>query len=233
MAEKSSVDPETHDSENSGLSTSDKIVRHILKGLYEGRYVAGQRLVEPDMVSRYNVSRSTVREAIKRLAAQGVVETHHNRGARIRQVTKDEARNILLITEVIVGLAARMAAENIAEPQNRQLFEEVLHDLLASGTLADRYEFVRMRNRFHRTMARISKNPELEQIMANLQVHLVRNRLVMQPEERAKSYAAIGAAILAGDAETAEKNARAHVRHMINLLDEVYVPSFIGPEGEG
>jgi DNA-binding GntR family transcriptional regulator len=220
------------DTEQVGLSTSDKIVKHILKGLYEGRYVAGQRLVEPDMVSRYNVSRSTVREAIKRLAAQGVVETHHNRGARIRQLSKEEARNILLITEVIVGLAARLAARHIDEPGNRELFNQTLTDLLDAAKQADRYEFVRMRNRFHRNMTRIAKNPELEQIMANMQVHLVRNRLVMQPEERVKSYQAIGAAILAGDDETAEKNARNHVRRMIDLLDEVYVPAFISPEGD-
>lgn len=226
-------DTEKIEAETPALSTSDKIVKHILKGLYEGRYVAGQRLVEPDLVTRYNVSRSTVREAIKRLAAQGVVETHHNRGARIRQLSKDEARNILLITEVIVGLAARLAAEHIGDPENRKLFADVLSELLAANTMADRYEFVRMRNRFHRTMARISKNPELEQVLANMQVHLVRNRLVMQPEERAKSYAAIGAAILAGDGEQAERNARAHVRRMINLLDEVYIPPFISAETEG
>lgn len=228
-----SIDLDGFEKEGSALSTSDKIVRHIIKGLYEGRYVAGQRLVEPDMVSRYNVSRSTVREAIKRLAAQGVVETHHNRGARIRQVTKEEARNILLITEVIVGLAARMAAQNIADPENRRQFEEVLAALLTSSAVSDRYEFIRMRNRFHRTMARVSRNPELEQIMVNLQVHLVRNRLVMHPDERARSYSAIGAAVLAGDAELAETSARNHVRRMIDLLDKVYVPSFVGPESEG
>jgi DNA-binding GntR family transcriptional regulator len=233
MPDSKKTAPETTEPENPTISSSDRIVKHILKGLYEGRYVAGQRLVEPDMVNRYNVSRSTVREAIKRLAAQGVVETQHNRGARIRQLSKEEARNVLLITEVIVGLAARLAAENIADPENRKLFSEVLSELLAANTLADRYEFVRMRNRFHRTMARISKNPELEQMIANMQVHLVRNRLVMQPEDRSKSYAAIGAAILAGDADAAEKTARAHVRRMIDLLDEVYVPSFISPEGEG
>lgn len=232
MPSTTSIDFEDSDKDGSALSTSDKIVRHILKGLYEGRYVAGQRLVEPDMVSRYQVSRSTVREAIKRLAAQGVVETHHNRGARIRQVTKEEARNILLITEVIVGLAARIAAQNIADPENRKQFEEVLAELLASNTLADRFEFIRMRNRFHRTMARISRNPELEQIMVNLQVHLVRNRLVMHPDERARSYAAIGAAVLAGDADLAETNARNHVRRMIELLDDVFVPSFISPESD-
>lgn len=218
-----------HD-DDPGLSTSDRIVRHIIRGLYDGQYVAGQRLVEPDLVRHYDVSRSTIREAIKRLAAQGVVETHHNRGARIRQLTKHEARNILLITEVIIGLAARLAAEHIDEGDNRKIFADILAELLSASRMADRFQFVRIRNRFHRTMAQISKNPELEQNIANLQVHLVRNRLVMQPEERAKSYAAIGTAILAGDAEGAEKSARAHARRMIDLLDEVYVPAFVDAE---
>lgn len=213
---------------DSEMSSSDRIVKSILKGLYEGRFVAGQRLVEPDLVSQYEVSRSTVREAIKRLASMGVVEASLNRGARIRQLSKDEARNVLRIIEVIVGLAARLAAENITDPHGRAQVELALADLLSASKQADRYEFVRQRNRFNRTLARVSKNPELEQMLANLQVHLVRNRLVMQPEDRARSYAMIGAAVLAGDGDEAERQARAHVRRVVDMLDDVYVPAFIG-----
>lgn len=209
------------------LSTSDRIVRDILRGLYEGRFVAGQRLVEPDLVARYEVSRSTVREAIKRLAAQGVVEAHHNRGARIRQLSKAEARNILLIVEVIVGLAARLAAANIGAPGARAQIEEALNAVFDASRQSDKYDFVRARNRFHRTMARVSGNPELEQMLSNMQVHLVRNRLVMQPDERERSYRAIGTAILAGDAAGAEGAARAHVRRTIDLLDQLYEPPFM------
>ena len=55
-------------------SSSDLIVRDVVRGLYEGRYVAGQRLAEPDLMRSYGVARSTVREAIKRLVAEGVLE---------------------------------------------------------------------------------------------------------------------------------------------------------------
>ncbi|WP_323035635.1 GntR family transcriptional regulator [Pararhodobacter sp.] len=209
------------------LSSSDKIMRDILRGLYEGRYVAGQRLVEPDLVSRYDVSRSTVREAIKRLASQGVVEATHNRGARIRQLSRDEARNILLITEVIIGLAARLAAANINGDGNRARMETALETLLAYCHASDKYEFMRARNRFHRTMAEISRNPELEQMLSNLQVHLVRNRLVMRPEDREASYRAIGRAILAGDEAVAEAQARAHVQKMIELVEKLYEPPIL------
>lgn len=205
-------------------SSSDWIVGDILRGLYEGRYVAGQRLIEPDLVARYDVSRSTVREAIKRLAEQGVVKARHNRGARIRQLTKEEARNILLITEVIVGLAARLAAAHIDGESNRAMMEDVLESIIAASRQDNKFNFMRARNHFHRTMARISRNPELERMLGNLQVHLVRNRLVMKPEDREASYRAIVAAVLAGDQERAEAAARGHVRRMISLLDEVYEP---------
>lgn len=221
MSVSESCDPKAAEER---LSTSDRIVSDILRGLYEGRYAAGQRLVEPDLVARYEVSRSTVREVIKRLAAQGVVEAHHNRSARIRQLTKEEARNILLITEVIVGLAARLAATHIDSESNRATMEEVLESIIAASRQDNKFNFMRARNRFHRAMAKISRNPELEQMLGNLQVHLVRNRLVMDPKDREASYRAIVAAVLAGDQERAEAAARSHVQRMINLLDEVYEP---------
>jgi DNA-binding GntR family transcriptional regulator len=214
---------ESHSSEtDKKLSSSDRIVRDILRGLYEGRFVAGQRLVESDLSESYNVSRTTVREVIKRLAAQGVAETHLNRGARIRRITPDEARNILSITEVIVGLAARLAAANIEENGNRALVEEVLDSVAESCRQADKLVFLHARNRFHRTLTHISCNPELDQILANLQVHLVRNRLVMDPEVREASYRSIGYAILAGDEAQAEVKARAHVRRVAELFESLY-----------
>lgn len=202
------------------LSAAELIVRDILKGLYEGRYVAGQRLAEPDLTARYAVSRSTVREAIKRLTAQGVVENRRYQGARILNVTAIEARNILLIAEMIVGLAARQAAHEIDKGNNRATLEEALEGMAGASASSEKFDVVVARNRFHRTLARIADSRVLENTLANLHVHLVRNKLVMTPEQRLASYRSIAEAIFAGDAETAETRARAHVRVMIDLLDQ-------------
>jgi DNA-binding GntR family transcriptional regulator len=212
-----STDNDTPQSDS--LSAAETIVRDILRGLYEGRYISGQRLAEPDLIARYGVSRSTVREAIKRLAAQGVVETKHHHGARILHVTSTEARNILLIAEVIVGLAARQAAENIEQGNNRTDLQEALDLLAAANSSKQRFDVVLARNRFHRTMARIAGSRVLEQTLGNLHVHLVRNKLVMTPEERSASYVRIAQAIFDGDSAAAENNARAHVRVMIDQLE--------------
>ncbi|WP_158970819.1 GntR family transcriptional regulator [Chachezhania sediminis] len=206
------------DTETGTASAAETIVRDILRGLYEGRYVSGQRLVEPDLIARYGVSRSTVREAIKRLAAQGVVETRHHHGARILTVTKEEGLNILSIAELLVGLAARQAAEHIDRGTARANLREALEAVTTASASGDRFDFILARNRFHRTLAQIAGSRVLEQTLANLHVHLVRNRLVMDPEARAASYRRIADAILAGDPDRAEGAARSHVRVTIEYL---------------
>lgn len=210
----------TEKPEPRSTSAAETIARDILKGLYEGWYVSGQRLAEPDLIARYDVSRSTVREAIKRLAAQGVVETRHHQGARILDISEAEARNILLIAEVIVGLAARQSALSIDTEGSREALQEALDGVKVANRSAERFDVVIARNRFHRTLARIAGSPVLENTLANLHVHLVRNKLVMTPEKRLASYRGIAEAIFAGDAETAETRARAHIRKMIDLLDK-------------
>lgn len=210
----------TADAANPTASAAETIVRDILRGLYEGRYVAGQRLAEPDLIARYGVSRSTVREAIKRLAAQGVVETRHHQGARIMTVTAAEARNILMIAELLVGLAARQATENIDQGSARQDLQAALDGVIETSQGQDRFDVILARNKFHRTLARIAGSRVLETTLSNLHVHLIRNRLVMTPEQRVASYRKIVDAILAGDADAAEANARAHVQVMIDLLGQ-------------
>lgn len=201
------------------VSSSDQIVRDIVRGLYEGRYAAGQRLVEPDLMRRYDVGRSTVREAIQRLVAEGIAVTHAFRGAQIRQLSRVDARNVLLVMELMIGLAARQAAQNISKPGAGDRFRESLDALLAFERQGDSYELVRARNRFYRTMTRIGGNREVERLLPSIQVHLVRAQLRLPPEQRFADYRAIAEAVLAGDAPAAEEAARGHIRRTAETLD--------------
>lgn len=210
------------------VSSSDQIVRDIVRGLYEGRYAAGQRLVEPDLMRRYAVGRSTVREAIKRLAAEGIAVAHAFRGAQIRQLSRVDARNVLLVMELMIGLAARQAAENISRAGASERFKESLDALLAFEQAGDSYELVRARNRFYRTMTRIGGNHEVERLLPSIQVHLVRAHSRLPPEQRFADYRAIAEAVLAGDAARAEETARAHIRRTADTLallpDSAFAP---------
>ena len=104
-------------------SSPYKVYSGVLTGLYEGRFVPGQRLVELDLSRIYQVSRNSVREALSRLEAERVILLTPHRGAQIRLLTRVEARGILEMLELLIGLAARLAAKHIHEAKAAEQFE--------------------------------------------------------------------------------------------------------------
>ncbi len=203
-------------------SASSVIVSDVIKGLYEGRYVTGQRLAERDLMGQYGMSRGSVREALNQMAADGIIELNPYRGARIRKLTRAEAANILSIIEVILGLAARQAAAHIDEGDARDQLKASLDGIVAQVNGSDPVEFIRARGRYFRTLVDINKNDELWRLLPKLQVHLVRTRHNVPTEARVRGYREITDAILAGDEEAAETAARRYVRMTASYV----VPSF-------
>lgn len=197
---------------SSNGSASSSIVRDVIQGLYEGRYVAGQRLAERDLMEHYQLSRSSVREALSQMAADGIVELHPYRGARIRKLTRAQAENILAITEVILGLAARQAAAHIDDGDARDRLRESFEGIATHGGDGDHLSFIERRGQYFRTLMDINGNDELRRLLPRLQVHLVRNRLSVPSDVRVRGYREITEAILAADAEAAEAAARRYVR---------------------
>lgn len=209
--------------DNNG-SASSTIVRDIIQGLYEGYYIAGQRLAERDLTEHYGLSRSSVREALNQMAADGIVEILPYRGARIRKLTKEEAANILSITEVILGLAARQAAAHIDEGDARDRLKESFDAIANHGGDNDHTDFIRRRNHYFRTLISINRNDEIWRLLPKLQVHLVRNRPSVPTEIRVQGYREITDAILAGNEIAAEEAARRYVRvtasHVLPMFPE-------------
>jgi DNA-binding GntR family transcriptional regulator len=206
-------------------SSPDLIFREIIQGLYKGTYVPGQRLVEVDLTQKWGVSRGTVREALNRLAAEGVVVLSRHRGAAIRVLDLAEMQDILAVLEMMIGMAARLAAQRIGQGANRVRFAKSFEALLAFRSRPDSMDLVRARNRFYRTLAAIGGNKELEVLLSRVHVHLLRVQLRALHEsvvtERFNDYSQIGDALLAGDARRAELAARRHVRAMIDMLNNV------------
>jgi DNA-binding GntR family transcriptional regulator len=205
-----------------GRSSADQIFRDIVEGLYEGRYVPGQRLVESDLTQAYGVSRGSVREALNRLAAERVVSLSLNRGAQVRSLSRKEARDILVLLELLIGLAARLAAENIHLDGLRERFASVLDRLMSYETRPDSFDLVRARNAFYRTLVEIGGNEELARVLPSMHVHLVRVQFRMlraaPAAERFSDYRSIGEAVLASDQRRAEVAGRRHVRSIARAL---------------
>jgi DNA-binding GntR family transcriptional regulator len=214
-------------------SSPAEVVRDILHGLTEGRYAPGQRLVEPDLMRRYGVGRSTVREALSRLAAEGVVTLAPHRGAQIRLLTRREADDVLRVTELLLGLVARQAAETVATSTDGTAAEALsMAADIYFATAAGASGLPQARARYYRALTRLAGNRELERLLPSVQVHLIRAQLRLERPGGGVDHRALVRAVLAGDGARAEAAARRHVRRLSAALpglpDSAFAPDPAG-----
>ncbi|MGC9537516.1 GntR family transcriptional regulator [Streptomyces sp. UG1] len=100
-----------------GTVSETRVTVAIGAEILRGTLVPGQRLVEVDMCERFAASRSIVRLALRRLAADGLVEIRRNRGACVRAVSLTEAVHVLEARAALEGLVAARAAERADRAQ--------------------------------------------------------------------------------------------------------------------
>jgi DNA-binding GntR family transcriptional regulator len=214
------------------LSSSEKVVDTILQRLLSGLFVPGQRLVEVELASQCGVSRGSVREAFKRLSAQGIITLSPHRGACIRQLARQEVIDILQIQAVLAGLGARLAATRIDHGDYRRQLEGVLAGFDRFRENPAGVEYHKQRQQFYETMTEISGNRELMIWLPNIQIHLVRVQFhaVLSSRFRQRhfnDYRAVGEAILSGDSRKAERLTRKHIERVIDevvKLPETSIP---------
>ena len=212
-------------------SSPDKVADHVLDGIKSGRFVPGQRLIEADLSESLYTSRGPIREAFKRLAAEGVLTLIPHRGAYVRTLTRREVAEVLVIQETLTGLAARLAAESIDVADHRQQFERSYRALIADKSIADFHQLLDRRADFYATLVAISGNEELARFVPIPQTNLLRTQFVrhFSQEERRRElqeYDAIAKHILNGAAQQAESAMRRHVKSsrisIDRLPDEVF-----------
>jgi DNA-binding GntR family transcriptional regulator len=198
-------------------SSPDVVVDAILSGIRSGRLVPGQRLVEADLTHSLNISRGPIREALKRLAAEGIVTLNQNRGAYVRSLSKSEVSDLLKVVEMVTGLVARLATQSIRNGYLREEFRRVGAELLAFEALGDSLACMEKRRDFYDVLISASKNVELQRIMPLMQIHLLRLQFqthltAADRKKQFQEYRAMIDTVLSGNANRAERLTRIHIR---------------------
>lgn len=205
--------------ERANGSLVETIVERVRDRIRDGRLAPGQRLVESDMRKLFDASRGPIREAVRRLAAEGLVELRHNSGAIVRALARDEVANVFRIREVLEGLAARLAAENVRSGASAdELVDlEARFDRDFDGSAV---AYMRYNDMFHEVIVRLSGNEQLIQLVR--QLHLRVYRLQVEALRSSGSYidsrrehGAILRSIAEGDGATAERLMRRHIRRRL------------------
>ena len=191
--------------------------------IVRGDIAPNARLVEADVSTTFDMSRGAVRTALIRLEQEGLVVREPHRGARVRQVSDDEAVEILQARAVLEGLAVRQTAERIDDAGIERLQDCLARqrallgqgDLLgASDTNAD----------LHAALLELSGHGTAQRLIRALNSQTVRYqyRTILIPGRSAASvaeHAAIVEAVTAGDPDEAEAAMR---RHLFNVAESVH-----------
>ncbi len=178
-----------------------------------GRLQPGEHLSEPALAGSLGVSRTPVREALQRLAQEGLVEVQPGRGARVRTLTPAEVAEVYEVRALIEGEAARRAAGRCDEAGLARL-EEALAELEGASP-SDYAAQIAADARFHSLLVAAAGNGVLERLFHDLDSALALTRqysrdLNQTPETRQQHHA-ITAAIRRRDPEAARAAAILHV----------------------
>jgi DNA-binding GntR family transcriptional regulator len=194
----------------------DAVFETIRHGIISGRFAPGQRLVIRDLAEEIPYSRSTFREAFRRLAAERLVSLVPNRGVAVQRLTPQEMADLFEIRELLEGQAARRAAERIDEGDHRKRFM-AMWEKVRRGDPSDRAGFIEHNQMFHGTIVELAGNTRLPEMLTQLQLPILmfQWRTIMTHHETETSQAeheTIAKAILEGRPDQADVAMRRHVQ---------------------
>lgn len=209
----------------SGNSFSDRVERALRDRILGGDVVPGERLNEVELAGRLGVSRGPIREALQRLASDGLVELQAHRGAFVRRLGPAEVRDLFEVRRALETTAARLAAERATDAQRADLDALVR----VAADLSDRADerFGGARD-LHARLAEATGNAALisHLTLVNQELRLLRTRsgdVPARAEHAATEHAAIVEAVRAGDADGAAAAMDAHLRsalaHVLVAMD--------------
>jgi DNA-binding GntR family transcriptional regulator len=150
----------------------EQVAARLRELLVEGAIAPGAKLNERELAERLSVSRTPLREAIKMLAAEGLVELLPNRGAVAVRLDEHDVFNTFEVMAELEGMSGELAAQRITDAELAEI--KALHyEMLAAHTRRDLSTYYRLNAQIHRAINAAAKNPVLSstynQVNARLQ----------------------------------------------------------------
>jgi DNA-binding GntR family transcriptional regulator len=202
--------------------------QRLKDAIMNGVYLPHQRLIEAEVTRALGVSRATLRAALIRLHQDGLVEIEANRGAWVRAFSLAEAVEILLVREVLEGLATLLAAGKATSREIRAL-RGVVDEMEAALAVDDVRRYAALNHQFHKIILETADNEIVQRFLGSLQYPLIRYQFgsILVPGRKDASLAEhreILAALEARDVEAVERAARRHVAQVREAVQRSGAP---------
>ena len=208
--------------EISRLALHDQVAARLRTMLVEGRIAPGAKLNERELSEQLRVSRTPLREAIKLIAAEGLVDLLPNRGAVAVKLTEADVLNTFELLGMLEGMAGELAAQRITDAELAEL--RALHcEMLACFARRDLSGYYRLNARIHAAINEAAKNPVLTSTYRsiNARVQSLRFRTNQNEAKWKRAVAEHDAMLVALDARDAAALRKLLITHLLNKRDSV------------
>ena len=197
------------------LPLRDVVFNTLRRAILNGKLKPGERLMEVHLANRLGVSRTPIREAIRKLELEGLVIMIPRRGAEVARITEKSLKDVLEVRRALDALSVELACERITQPDLERLgeacrnFERAVRgedaSVIASADVA-----------LHDIIVEATGNRRLQQLVNNLSEQMYRFRFVYIKEENqhdnlVAEHREIYESILNCDSERAAAAARLHI----------------------
>lgn len=212
-------------------SLHDELLNRLRKMIIDGKFVPGDKIPERQLCDQFGVSRTPLREALKVLAAEGLVQLAPNRGAMVAAYSPEDLEECLPMAATIESLAGELACANITDEEIAAI-KGVHAGMLAAHNAGNLDASLAMNREIHQRIVRAARNPLLAAIHDSLFFRVGRARLApyLSKETIAKALADHHDIMEALEARQAQRLARV-LRSHIEDLAETYRCAWRGAPG--
>ena len=207
----------------------DVVFESLRKAIVEGSLKPGERLMEVQLAEQLGVSRTPVREAIRKLELEGFVIMLPRKGAYVADMSVKDIIDVLEVRSALEGLAANLAAERMDEKEIEELkkISDSLNSAMENGNLD---EILKKDVEFHQCIFEAAGNKRLTQMINSLWEQVYRFRAGYMSDNNAirgikEEHEHLIEAIVSGDGKKASKCAKEHIeraeQYMIDKADRI------------
>ncbi len=196
-----------------------QVLEALRRAIVSGRLAPKQRLTERSLIEMLGVSRTVIREALRQIEAEGLIEIIPNKGPVVRELSPEEAKDLYRIRGVLEGLAARLFAENASESMVDRL-DAALEAVVLAYQGEDGEEALDAKTQFYDLLYQGGDSETLASMLGTVQARVWRwraiglthpKRAIRRLRESVKNLRLMTAAIRARDGTAAEEIAREEV----------------------
>jgi DNA-binding GntR family transcriptional regulator len=201
---------------------ADRIRDMIRKGALK----KGDRILEARMCQSMGVSRTPLREALRILNSEGLVELIPNRGATVAQPSIEDIEEMFFVMSLLEGTCARLCAEKMDDRGLRRL-DDLYAKLEKHCQAEDREKYMAVNHRFHSLVQELAGNKVLSEVINGLRqkILLYRYRQIYQPhrlQESMQEHRDLQQALRNRNPAAAERSMREHLARQCHALGSVY-----------